>query len=368
MKCFTPKWIPLLLILCMQINRAAANTDSTKSSKATIQWEAYGDFFWAYDNSSQSTEKRQNFLYNHNRAEKVDLNLGYFKMTLNHEKYRANIAVQTGTYVSDNYASDHSFLRYFHLANAGIALNKKKNLWLDAGIFGSHIGFESAVSSENINLSRSLLAENSPYYMAGAKLSFEPNASWKISAAVLNGWQRIQFVPGSTLPALGTQVTYTNESDFLFNWSSFTGTIDPDSSRRMRYFQNLYAQWKFGKKITLIGGLDIGLQQTAKNSSDYHHWFSPIAIAQYQINTKLKTAARIERFADINNAHIAPINQQGFDCNGYSMNLDFTPNPSIILRVETRYLQSSTPIFVSNNNWQKDNLSVIANLIFKISK
>lgn len=366
MKYCTSKWIPLLLVLCISFNEVRANTDSTKATKPTIKWEAYGDFFWTYDNGFSEGEKRQSFLYNHNRHGKVDLNLGYFKVGINHEKYRANVSVQTGTYVNDNYATDHAILRHFQEANAGFSLNKKRTIWLDAGIFQSHIGFESAVSADNMNLSRSLLAENSPYYMAGAKLSYEPNASWKMSASLLNGWQRIQYVAGNSLPAIGTQVTYTTESDFLFNWSTFIGTVDPDSTRRMRYFQNFYGQWKFGKKLKVIGGFDLGLQQTAINSSSYHHWFSPVAIAQYQMNSKLKTAARIERFADINNAHIAPINGKGFDCNGYSINLDFAPNPNILLRVETRYLKSTQALFEKNGNWQNSNFTMLANLIFKI--
>ncbi|MFY8191235.1 MAG: porin [Bacteroidia bacterium] len=368
MKHGASKWIPFILIFAIQNITATANTDSTKTAKPSISWEAFGDFFWAYDNNKPTGENRQPFLYNHNRHASVDLNLAYFKLGISHARYRANLSVQTGTYVYDNYASDHDLLRYFQEANAGIAINKKKNLWLDAGIFASHIGFESAISAENINLSRSLLAENSPYYMAGAKLSFEPNPSWKMSASILNGWQRIQPIAGNSLPALGTQITYTKNQKFLFNWSSFTGTIDPDSSRRMRYFHNLYGQWKIGEKILLIAGLDFGIQQTGKSSASYHTWFSPIAVAQYRLSERIKIGSRIERYADINNAHIAPINNQGFDCSGYSLNLDFAPNPSILLRAEIRHLQSSTAIFKNDEKWQTGNTFALASVVFKIGK
>ena len=36
------------------------------------------------------------------------------------------------------------------------------NLWLDAGIFVSHIGLESANSRDNLTLTRSIMADNSP--------------------------------------------------------------------------------------------------------------------------------------------------------------------------------------------------------------
>jgi hypothetical protein len=49
---------------------------------------------------------------------------------------------------------------------------RKKTLWLDAGIFGSHMGFESALSIDNPTLTKSFVAENSPYYWSGAKLTY----------------------------------------------------------------------------------------------------------------------------------------------------------------------------------------------------
>ncbi len=36
----------------------------------------------------------------------------------------------------------------------------------------SHIGFESAVGSDCWNLTRSILAENSPYFESGIKLNY----------------------------------------------------------------------------------------------------------------------------------------------------------------------------------------------------
>jgi hypothetical protein len=52
-------------------------------------------------------------------------------------------------------------LKNIYEANVGISLNKKNNLWVDAGVMPSHIGFESAISMDNWYLTRSLLAENS---------------------------------------------------------------------------------------------------------------------------------------------------------------------------------------------------------------
>lgn len=59
--------------------------------------------------------------------------------------------------------------------------------WLDAGIYPSHIGLESAVGKDNRTLTRSLAAENSPYYESGARITYvTPNNAWTLCAHVLN--------------------------------------------------------------------------------------------------------------------------------------------------------------------------------------
>lgn len=345
-----------------------AINDSIQKVKPQFNWQAYGDFFLAYDASNPNGEIRQPFLYNHNRHAKVDLNLGFLKMGLQHENYRANLSVQTGTFINDNYAGDHPILRHFQEANAGVAINKKKNLYLDAGIFASHIGFESAISAENLTLSRSLVAEQTPYYMTGIKLNYVPNKKWNLNIALLNGWQRIRAIKGNTLPALGTQLLYTANKNFSANWSTFIGTTFPDSSRRMRYYQNYYFQWQLNPKVLIIGGFDIGIQQRNKNSTTYHTWFSPIFIAQYTFNERWKMAGRAERYADMQNIMITPTNQIGFDCNGYSLNWDYAPNPYLLFRIETRYLRSTLNVFENKGSYQNSNLLALGSLVIRIKK
>jgi hypothetical protein len=101
------------------------------------------------------------FYFNHNRHNEFNLNLGFVKLGLEHSKYRANLALQTGTYSNDNYSAEPGLLKNIFEANVGLSLNKKNNLWIDAGVFASHIGFESAISTDNLTMTRSLLAENS---------------------------------------------------------------------------------------------------------------------------------------------------------------------------------------------------------------
>jgi len=107
-----------------------------------------------------------------------------------------------------NYATEPGILGNLYESNVGIKLSGSNNLWLDVGVFSSHIGFESAVGKSNWTLTRSLAAENTPYFESGAKISYtSDNDNWFVSVLILNGWQHIKPVEGNTLPAFGTQIT-----------------------------------------------------------------------------------------------------------------------------------------------------------------
>lgn len=81
-------------------------------------------------------------------------------------------------------------LKHVYEAYAGFRPFAKA--WLDLGIFGSHIGFESAISKDNRTLTRSIMADNSPYYESGARLTYEVDPKLTLTGLVLNGWQNIR--------------------------------------------------------------------------------------------------------------------------------------------------------------------------------
>ncbi|MCB0737764.1 MAG: outer membrane beta-barrel protein, partial [Bacteroidetes bacterium] len=134
--------------------------------------QAYSDVFHAYDFNRPATPYRQPFLFNHNRHNEVNLNLASAGFKLINSKYRANIMFQAGTYVQDNLAAEQSSLRSIQEASIGLPLHKSRKWWFYAGIFPSHLGFENANSIENMTLTRSLVAENSPYFLSGAALTY----------------------------------------------------------------------------------------------------------------------------------------------------------------------------------------------------
>lgn len=319
--------------------------DSTKQEvRQGLQFSGALDIFYAYDLGRPLTRKRQSFLYNHNRHNQVNLNHGYLKASIDGEKFRTNLALHAGTYVQDNYADEPEVLQYLFEANVGVALNANTSWWLDAGIMPSHLGFEIPTSMENATLTRSILAENSPYYLAGVKLSYT-HAVWEAALLVLNGWQRIRPVKGNSLPAWGTQLTVRPADILMLNWSTFIGTDDPDETRRMRYFSNLYGVCTVSPELELTAGFDVGFQQLNKGSSTYAMWYSPVLIMKYQASPKSALALRCEYYSDSDEVIVNTSQHTGFKTFGFSVNLDYKPHSRVWIRTEARTFTSRRAIF-----------------------
>jgi Putative beta-barrel porin-2, OmpL-like. bbp2 len=286
----------------------------------------------------------------------VNLNLGFVKLAYAQEQVRGNLAIMAGTYANANLAAEPGVLKNVLEANAGVKISKKKNLWVDAGIFASHIGFESAIGKDCWNLTRGIMADNSPYYESGAKISYTTdNGQWFISGLILNGWQRIQRPEGNQMPAFGHQVTYKPNDKVTLNSSSFVGSDTPDSVREMRYFHNLYAIWQVSPTLGLTAGFDIGAQQQAKGSSDYNTWYTPIIMARYTPTDKISVAIRGEYYEDANGVIIATGTRNGFRTFGYSLNLDYNITKNVVWRIEGRGFSNRDKIFVLDGQASSQN-------------
>lgn len=322
-----------------------------QDKESPFTFTGYVELYYIYDFNKPSNHTRPPFIYSFNRHNEFTLNLGYLQGAYNTEKVRANLALMTGTYANANLAAEPGVLKNILEANAGVKLSAKHNLWIDAGIFPSHIGFESAVGAICWNLTRSLMAENSPYYESGAKISYtSENEKWFLSAMFLNGWQRIQRLDGNNTPAFGHQLTYSPNDRVTLNSSSFIGSDSPDSLRQMRYFHNFFSQFQITSRLEFIAGFDFGTQQQSKGSSDYNTWFSPIGIARYMVNERIHISVRGEYYSDKDQVIIPTGTSNGFQTLGFSANFDYLIRENVLWRIEARSLKSKDRIFEEAGN------------------
>jgi hypothetical protein len=358
---------PLLVLLVFASLTICGQSDTISRNGPEIKLSGFLDVFYVYDFNRPSGASRQPFLFNHNRHNEFNLNLGFVKLAVDHRKYRANITLQTGTYAIDNYAAEPGLLQNIFEANVGVSLNQSNTIWLDAGVLPSHIGFESAISVDNFTLTRSLLAENSPYFLTGAKLTAKPGAKWEIAALVLNGWQRIQRLEGNSLLSFGTQLNYSPSEKVTINWSTFIGTDDPDSTRRMRYFNNFYGRFQVSDKFKCYAGFDIGFQES-RTESGYDVWLSPVFIGQYTFSEILKAAVRLEYYQDEEGVIITTLTGNQFNTTGISMNIDYAPAPNILCRLEARRMSNPRETFERGDGFSTQNFIIAGSIAVKISE
>ena len=334
-----------------------------QDSTPLVQFSGFVEAYYGYDLGNPPDHRRPSFDYSHSQHNEFNINLAYIKATHSRALTRANLALMTGSYPNVNLAHEPVVMRNILEANVGVRLSKTRDLWLDAGVMPAHIGFESAVSKDCWTLSRSLLADNSPYYEAGLKLGYAtPDQKWKLSGLILNGWQRIGRPAGNQIPAFGHQVTYQPSPKLLLNSSSFVGSDNPDSTRQLRLFHNFYAIWQPSPQWGLTAGFDIGAQRAAAPSEEFHNWHTAVLILRRKFGERFYLAGRGEYYLDPQGVIIATGTPNGFATVGYSLNLDYWVRDNVVFRVEGHGLRSRDAIFFDRGRLSPNDLLLITSL------
>jgi len=328
-----------------------------------VKFSGYLETYYGYDFNKPADHNRPGFIYSHNRVNEVNLNLGFIKAAYESSLIRANLALMAGTYTNANLAAEPGVLKNIFEANAGVKLSKSENLWIDAGIFSSHIGFESAISKDCWVLTRNISSENTPYYESGAKITYGTKDG-KLTATLLylNGWQRISRQNGNDKPAGGLQLTWKPTPKITVNYSNYLGTEGADSVRVNRFYHNIYGIFQLSDKFGLTLGLDYGTQQQLKENHSKNEVFSPVAIAQYKFAEEWAVAGRFEYYEDKNGIFISTGIPYGFKTKGYSLNVDYSPIPNAVIRLEGKTYDSKEKNFVRENNSVNASTTLTASL------
>ena len=315
--------------------------------KSKLDFELYSDFFINGTLHNQPSHKISDYLYSYNRTNEFAINLAYLKAKYNDSNFRMNLAFMTGTYGQDNYVGEDGLFKNLLEGNIGFKLSKNRNEWIDIGVFPSHIGFESAIGYDCWNVSRSLLAENSPYFETGIKYTHtSKDDRWTKSILLLNGWQKISMEPGHSIPALGMQFSFKPSNKLFINYSNFIGSVQPDSNWSLRVYQNVYATYAISKNMTVLANFDIGRDEVDEVVIGY--WYGAFGGLRYQWKDKNAITFRAEFLEDRDNILYPEIKKDWFTWSS-SLNFDRRLNNFSLLRLEVKYMNSSSPIFLPSS-------------------
>ena len=274
------------------------------------------------------------------------------------DRIRGTFAIQTGTYPDANYAAEPPIFKNIYEAWGGVKITK--NLWLDAGIFLSHIGLEGPISRDDLTLTRSIMADNSPYYEAGAKLTYDAGRKWLFSALVLNGWQVIR--DRNQNEAVGTQIQFRPSSKWLLNSSTFVGEgyNQPDSvGRQLRYFHDFYVTYDPSKKWKIAAAFDAGIQARAHNAGGHDAWQGAAFIVRRRLWERAGLVGRVEYFHDPAGVLVST-RAGGLSTVGYSLGFDYNPVPRVILRAEAKQFVDKNQVYLDQKTPTRTNAALTA--------
>jgi hypothetical protein len=356
-------WFLLILVSLtgLFINSVALAQNDSLPGKLTFS--GYLEAYWGEDITDwdKGERIRPPFFVSYHRNKEVALNMALLQTNYTRQGIKVNFGVMAGTYAEMNLSNEAPLFQHLYEANVSLRLSRKKDWWVEAGLFPSHIGFESAIGYDCWNLTRSILAENSPYYEQGLRFNYtSPNKKWFVSFLGLNGWQTIQnrttgqFYNSFIFSGAGHQLTWRPSEKITLNSSSYLGYAPRPVAYRYsslsvyegRVFHNLYGIFQVARKWGLIAGFDYGVHYAFSNN---HIFYSPVLIGRYEILPKFRVSVRTEYYQDDQQSVIDNYYDRGdgLQCFGYSGNLDYEPFPGALFRLEFRSLLYVKPWYTS---------------------
>ena len=314
-----------------------------------VTWGAFIDTYYAYDfNRPGPGGFDRSFTTQPARHDEFNINLAHLEAKLTSPRLRGRVALQAGTSVQANYAGEPQsgsvagpdLARHIQEAVAGIRVADR--LWIDAGVYFSHIGQESWISRDNPTYSRSLIADYSPYYETGVKATWTASSKLTAQVHVLNGWQNISET--NTDKAIGMRLDYAVSPHVALGYDNFIGNEAPDTApSRPRLFNEVFASATVDRLSAWLT-VDYGMQRRAPASGN-STWWGGAAIARLRLNGTTSLSARLERYVDADQVIVATGTPYGFRVTDGSLGVDVAPFAGALWRTEVRGYRASDPIF-----------------------
>lgn len=332
-----------IFTLALQAQTIASSPDTSNKYKK-VEYFGFADAYYAYNFNASANDKEIPFIYNYKRHNEFNVNMVMFGIRYSGQRERIVLSLHAGTFGFYGYATEPAIFQHVYEGYAGFKPFSGKSIWIDAGIFNSHIGQETAVSKSSWALTRSLASEYTPYFQTGVRGIYQISDKWTVALLVLNGWQNI--LDNNNNKAIGTQVTFRPTQKLQLNSSTYFGegrNAPIGFDQHIRYFHDFYATWMLTKKLGLAGVFDYNLEDAGANQT--YSWWSSALLVKYDLHNKLSVCARGEYFSDPDEIMVATGDPEGFQVAGASLNADYKPSKNVMLRLEGKHYLSQGDIF-----------------------
>ena len=338
------------LALWMVVPTRVPAQDTTR----TVTFGAFVDTYYAWDfNRPGAGMFDRSFTTQPARQDEFNVNLAFVEVKLTGSRTRGRLALQAGTSVQANYAGEPStgtisgpdLARIIQEAVVGV--RAAPALWIDAGIYLSHLGQEGWISRDNPTYTRSLIADYTPYYEAGVKATWAASARLTAQLHILNGWQNISETNASK--AIGMRLDYTASPHLSLGYDNFIGNEAPDTApSRLRVFNEVFALMTVGRVQAWVT-LDYGTQGRARTAGT-SSWYGGAVVARLSLSRVVALAARIEQYGDPDGVIVRTGTPNPFRVAGGSLGLDVNPGGGVAWRTEIRAFAARDLVFPVRGN------------------
>ena len=341
---------------------------STADSTRHVAWSGFVDTYYAYDFGRPANFDRV-FTTQAARHDEFNINLAYIAAAVSSDRIRGRIALQVGTSVQANYASEPAvgavsgsmLSRHIQEATAGARL--ARSLWIDGGVYFSYIGWEGWISRDNPTYTRSLVAEYTPYYLSGVHLTWQPHfersAPLTLQLHVMNGWQNVS--ENNHGKAIGLRVDWQVSPSVTVAYGNFIGNERPQGApAETRIFNQVMVKGA-RHRTTVQGQVDYGREAG-------RDWYGLVAVGRESLAPTVALSLRIERYSDPHQIIVVTGTTTGLRASGASVGLDIGRADGILWRTEARALRATSPLFPSRGvpDTTRNNCVVVTSLALSL--
>lgn len=290
------------------------------------------------------------------RNNQFGLNMAMISLAYQSKTLRSTLSFHYGDIAESTWPAKYNLIQE---ANAGVELRKK--LWLDVGIFRSHIGLESTQPRENITSSMSLANVYEPYFFSGAKLTYNLTSKLSLQLNAFNSFSSIVETNKNKL--IGSTIIYSPNKALTFTYNFITGDDTPDSSKikRQRFYNNFYLTYQ-KKKWSVGAEFNFGAQNNSKKMDSINlstaFMNSSLVVVKHQTFEKVGFYGRLEWFSDMDEM-ISSGSKMGKYTWGTTCGVEYKPLKNVAMSIEGRYLKSDKPNFIYNNSLRDNRIEGI---------
>jgi hypothetical protein len=232
-------------------------------------------------------------------------------------------------------------LSHFSRANLSYLAPVGNGLTLTAGLFNSYIGYQSIYAKNNLNYTRSYMADNAPYFMFGVGARYPVSGVLNLSFFVINGYYYLSAI--NQQPRYGSQAAWKPAPGWTLTQNLYYGPDQANTALEFwRLFSDSILEWK-QDAVTLAFSYDVGTEHAAEQPAHPRtFWTGGAFWARWNVKGPWSVALRPEFYWDRNGRITG--NEQLLKAVTTTLEYRFHSSwHTAVMRAEYRYDESTGP-------------------------